>query len=874
MLTNILFGLNLDGTAPRTAEGLGRLAVGPRGLLEFLELHTGLYAAPVSHIERLASFLSALKASQADLPSYATSFEADPFATAACLLGWLDAWRLHGWDGGLPEGAPPRLRELVMAARRAGGRVAPSEGERFARVAEAIGGGAKLPPLSLELCEREEDYPKAIRRVLHLLGGHEREYHPMAEPTSDLGKLQAFLSGGARPEFSGDGSLRLLAPKTGLGAARLLASGALDGLVIADGGSGLWDEACLSQNRPRPACFASSPNRPALQVLPLALALLRDPLDAESLLAFLSHPLCPIGYAGRFFARALADDGGMGGPSWQKALEAAARSYEKFGNDPARIEALLAQWIPSKRYPPEELPLEALASTAGSVAQRFQALLHRADPAPSPAESEAYESAIGQCGLFRRSLELIAASYGKLPYALVQDLLSSASEAMGKRPEGFRELGADDWVGAPGALAEAVPHLVWLLPAKPSSPEPWPWSRAEIAALSSCGLALPELSALNARLEGDWARAACLATESLSIILPPEGEESHPLLLLLGSIAPALEREDREARSLLEGGKGESRIERVGLPRAGRWWKLGSSVAPDGEWKSSYSQIQTFIDRPAQWVLEYKARLETSDILSMPERRAMAGSFAHALAQDCIDAFGARAADLGEKEFSAWYEKAFDRILGERGSVWLEAGALQDQLRLRSSLQSSLRSLFGQLRSLDVVKLESEKRLRGKLFGASYEGAADIVLETGKGQRAILDMKNSYWRAGYEAKLALDTDIQLTIYAELYRQEAQVRPETAYFLIPLERTLARESSIFVDALRVESGSTAAERLEKLGASVEWRRALLEKGEVEVVCLDTAGAEDSAKGPEKGLPLQEPFDEYDPFVGIYGWGESE
>lgn len=74
MKIQITFGLSLDGAASQGEGGLGKLRVGPSGLLGFLELHTGLSRKAVSHIERLSAFLGVLNESRTNIPSFSASF--------------------------------------------------------------------------------------------------------------------------------------------------------------------------------------------------------------------------------------------------------------------------------------------------------------------------------------------------------------------------------------------------------------------------------------------------------------------------------------------------------------------------------------------------------------------------------------------------------------------------------------------------------------------------------------------------------------------------------------------------------------------------------------------------------------------------------
>jgi hypothetical protein len=119
--------------------------------------------------------------------------------------------------------------------------------------------------------------------------------------------------------------------------------------------------------------------------------------------------------------------------------------------------------------------------------------------------------------------------------------------------------------------------------------------------------------------------------------------------------------------------------------------------------------------------------------------------------------------------------------------------------------------------------------------------------------------------------LQRDTDIQLTIYAELYRQGSGADAEAVYYLIPKEKLLAREPSIFPLAELLGSARTHAQRLGMIGTSFEWRRHQLDEGSIEVVCEATEVMGAPAEAPEGGLPREKVFDRYDPFLGLYGWG---
>jgi len=873
MKQSFLLGLKLGGVVHA---GDALQPTGPRGFLEFLELHAGTWSLPVPDIERIGAFLAVLQTTDnaGGISYYSASFKADPVGTARVLLGWLDSWELNGWDGELPDGLPVRLAQV---ARLTKGFPLPSEGRRLREVEAALRHGMVVPLATLELLDELVAWPEAWRRVLSLLPHSVRKTKAMAPAGTDLGNLQRFLLGG-QAAYCGDGTLRLCSTGSVVAAARLAAErnspGSSDCFVLAGRAGPLWDEASLSQGLTRPGYSLGDPGRPALQLLPLALSLCVEPVSLEGMLAFLTHPFCPLGYQGGYFASAIAEDGGVGGPKWNSALDMARDSEARYGGDGTKIERKLAEWMPSDKVTADEVPLELIRA----VTARVQTYLRGRAYAPGSSTEDpdrvmvdvALESAMGQCALFLRVLDWLATAWQTLPLSVIQSLLSSASSSVGDNPEGQRDVGACPWSADPGSLARPVSQLYWLLPEREASQGVWPWSRDELVALDSCGLCLPTASALNASATREWIRALCLATGSLQLILPPPGHDHHPLSLLLAALKVPMDPEPVELLLSQPGRQESLDLAPFALPARRRWWHTGIDLSPLPGRKLSYSQVEVLLARPMQWVLRYRADIRKGDILSVPDRSTLAGSFAHALVEDLVGRFGTGVQALDQSGFNLWFDAAFQDYLVRQGTSWLEAGAMQDRLQLDRTLRRSIRRLIEKLGHTGLASLETEKALTGNLAGWPFQGHADLVLVDGQGRHGIIDMKYSRWITGYRQKLEEDRDIQLSIYAELYRQETGFEAEAAYYLLPVEALVARDSA-FIQADRpVESASTRVQRLARLEASLAWRLGQLASGEIELASEATEGAEDASSAPGDGLAMAAAHDGFDPYCTLYGW----
>ena len=121
---------------------------------------------------------------------------------------------------------------------------------------------------------------------------------------------------------------------------------------------------------PAKAYEESSAFRPALQVLPLALEVLWDPLNFYGLLQFLTHSVCPVpAYARYKLAGKLADKPGIGGKTWSRVLEKIEEHYVGAESEAAQtIRQKIRFWVEHDRYD------QAVGANLDAVIERVEAL--------------------------------------------------------------------------------------------------------------------------------------------------------------------------------------------------------------------------------------------------------------------------------------------------------------------------------------------------------------------------------------------------------------------------------------------------------------------------------------------------------------------
>ena len=165
------------------------------------------------------------------------------------------------------------------------------------------------------------------------------------------------------------------------------------------------------------------------------------------------------------------------------------------------------------------------------------------------------------------------------------------------------------------------------------------------------------------------------------------------------------------------------------------------------------------------------------------------------------------------------------------------------------------------LRDVGASNIRLEQQVSGVLCGATIWGSIDLVFAKPNGSIGLIDMKYSFSPQKYSEKITSGTDLQLTLYSELYSQTHQVLPESAFWILPLRKLLTRNGAFFLTD-SIASSHSHAQRTAMIDVSVNGRRQELAQGQVEIVC--------QASDELVGYPKGETWDTGDPYLALYGW----
>lgn len=868
----ITFGWHLDGQrATQPADSLGASVVGPLGFLNILETQLGLLALHPSQAERIVQYRDCLQKLDNDQRFYHRSFATDPLGTAACLLDWRDQWILHGWNGTMADEAPKRLRDLIEVESLTNTAVSPNIGQRLNAVHQAL--QHRKPDVEqVQLVDSAETFPARWQMVLAAL--------PIVGPVALQPAGQGFLktlqqqlqaaATGQTPKklpWQDDGSVLVVqAETTTLAALWLSTQLAVDRqTLLVSGGDGARLDAMLAAAcLPRQGLKEASAFRPALQVLPLVLELLWDPPNFYALVQFLTHSVCPIrGYARRRLAEKVADAPGIGGAYWQRTL---AEIDKHYGAEQApKVREQIAAWIEHTRFPSEfGAPLDAVIERVERLADFFRQRLGE----PDTAQRLAFHAGFGQCKACLESLKgLQAQGANRIRPRQLQKLVAQATANGSDNPLWPAEVGAGQVVSQPGAVIEPVERVIWWRLAMPVLPGSDPWSASEVRALRQAGTVLEEVADRLDRAAHDWLRPMMAAQEQLVLVLPPPGEEVHPLWQMIGAVVDQARTIDLETL-LLTGAETMTAVASVPLPAPKRWWQLPDDVAIALRPKESFSSLEQLLFNPNQWLLRYPAKLQPSRIVSMGGDFRMLGNLAHGLIEQYF--LHPSALVMSEAEFDVWFAESFSVLVDQEGAILRSPGRGADLEGFRYRLYHSMRSLRYQVAKAGMVQVLPERGVAGQFPGGELAGSADLVMRNGRGERAIVDMKWSGIKK-FPDKLKRNRHLQLAIYAELLRQETGAWPSVAYYILDRARFLAPDDRAFPDAEVVPSadGENTAQLWQRFLATWRWRVAQIQSGQIEVV-LDAIPATEDSEPPAEAMTMETLNEAYNDYRALAGW----
>jgi ATP-dependent helicase/nuclease subunit B len=816
---------------------LGRVHVGPTAFAHRVGVLVGYPLSPAIQGERIASAVRILEALDDGHQWYSETRTADPFGAAQWMVQAHDELRTLGWEGNALTSSP---RLAAISALRQGvedAALPPGLPDVLHGLIAALERRVSAVPLDIHLDAPRSSFPPLLGSLLAAIEaqGHTVSELPpqtgAAPADTDLGRLQHTLLGFEQAELTGDGTLRILQGQ-GPWEAAALATALLgdDAVWLLSGEAALLDRVRSRFDRPRLGVGAASRWRPALQVLPLALALQTGPQDPQTALELLTLPICPVpGSIRHALVKALSDQPAVGSPSWDQALDQTLSAYveEYPDTDREKLRTRISTLLPTAPGP---------TLTAAEAVVVAQQVANWARVKGARDNDGLLLAASSIATDLARSLERLPADrpLDRLQLAQLHDLALSDGVATDVEAEA----GAPTLVESPGTVPLICQELVWfgLIAGNAELGRDTGWTPTERTELEGAGARLPREGELRALEQDSWLRAVLAPSASLTLVTWESAgagaAEPHPLLDLWSTRIQAggLQAITTTAAEFLSSDDERVRgIDPANQIKPRGTWRLGDGViSTERTW--SASSIEKLITCPLGWALKYPAKLHPGAADALPRLAALAGTFAHALFATVLfedePGWDALTPELAQRSLHSLFDA---RVAVEAAPLTLPANRAYTE-RLRRQLGHAIAALVRQLRAGRWRPEAPEKdvsELGGSFAGQPLSGSIDLLVRRDDGKRGVVDLKLGGRK--YRAKsLRSGTSIQLAVYAKAAAGGPPPLPPVAYFILEDGELLTTDTAAFPDASEV-AGPGAGETLLDAERAWKWWAQAVRKG---------------------------------------------
>lgn len=850
-------------------------------LLANLELRVGLPKPVRADALRVQQWSRRMGELESEKPGrfYARSYALDPIGTATTVLAWRDALAMAGWNGEAIANGGERLETLRDLATE----LAPGIAERLASVDAELRATKVRPFDALLLTEARSLWPGRWQRLFTLLEElgakvetREASFDPIAGD-SDLARLQRLVKGGERSPLRGDGSVMLLRAATSWELADATASllrswNEPSTVVIRAGETRPLDFALATHGLETQGLDETSPWRPALQILPLAIELAFEPRDPYRLLELLTLPVGPFqGIVGRELASALAEAPGIGGGAWREAKERIVEITRARADGEERIARYLdriATWLEAPGLDASRpAPRAELLAVCARVRTWLQRRLAQAtEDGDLDANGEILATAYAQASALHEALSHESRDALDLVDARLLVEQVSAGHALSLAIE---RAGRIDHVDAPAALRRARDVVVWwhCVAGTDWRPAARPWRRSELDALAAAGIHLQDPAERLAADAWSWHGAILAARKRLVLAVPRwaagEAIDAHPIwheiVARFGATPADIARVTVDARDLLRGHPfAKPEVKDYGplaLPEARSEWKLDPRFLGPAA-RHSATSLDALVGCPLRWVLHYRGGLNAGALESIASGALLNGKLGHRLVEDLHRAGAfAKPDSLGTA-----IETALDRLLKAEAAVLLRPGMAFELAQLREQLAAAIVRLSEMLIESQLTVLDVEVEIDTTWRSAALVGRIDVLLRDAAGNEVVLDLKWGRWR--YRGLLEAGLATQLAVYAAARKAATSARamPAAGYFALNKGEVLAT-SGPFANIART-LGPSLTETWEKLERTVDRVEKSLATGRVlvtgvkrSVPLVEALGVKEKERDRHLALPVE-------------------
>lgn len=229
--------------------------------------------------------------------------------------------------------------------------------------------------------------------------------------------------------------------------------------------------------------------------------------------------------------------------------------------------------------------------------------------------------------------------------------------------------------------------------------------------------------------------------------------------------------------------------------------KIKAAVAAYGghlREKESYSSLNTLIQTPFEYVLQYILNLRAYQSESLSDINTVKGNVAHAYIEWLINENNKDVHRM-QAVHQSNYDANIDTVIGANGILLLQENNQLDMMLFKSQLKESVNVLLNILKSNKLTIVGSEYWAETNIAGiGQMDAKVDLLLEK-KGELYIIDFK---WNEGstYTKKLENNLALQLAVYKNVLKQaEGRDVVFCGYYILPKHQLLTHDSGVLSDS---------------------------------------------------------------------------
>lgn len=757
---NITFGMFLDGAQWSVkSASLGEIICGPGAFLALLEQRTGLSGVEISLPERINEYRAKIESIN---PEWCrASFQLDSWSTAKQMLALRDELYLNGWNGA--DGNSNRLKALARIEKSAPP-LSSGIPDRMTRLLAEL----EKFTFSDTLCIRDdfELLPFYWQKIINQLGkcGMKIIVLPPEENSS--------------PEIikvSGNNEYVLATELC-----RYLSAGDNQRVaLICEGKSEVLDGILRRFGKGMIGNTQSSRWRESLQLLPLWLETLWKPFNPLRFLELLTLPHSIISAnVARALIKALQKAPGINGIEWSQAWENIKNDIQKntngfYKNTKAEIEkiAALQKFIEQECF--------TIDPNTGALEKTLIERCEYLEKHLAPQIEKFPELAIPvtHAGILKK----IAANKGiinKVALARMLDSIVSTGTAPGTDKRQVTDFAV---FSHPGMISGKFDTVLWWNCIDRGHSKGTAWSADEIDVMPGFNRSKERKLENNA-----WQMAKNAAQKEFIAFIPQqiEGENVFHHALLddpaIVSIEPVPSEKLVTPKGIWQLGSRKKKLT-PGKQTSNSTVPLDCGAEIKVARRLSYSQLNTFLSCPRQWLFQDYLALQKPAAMTLPTGAPMLGTLAHKVVETLYCGTEKISADEAKRDAG----RIFDKLIPAMAAELLLDGRNIERDRFRKTLVDSIYSLVSEINRRNLRVKGCETKLSGNFEGIDFIGFSDILLEDKNGKAFVIDMKWST-SGSYEKNLKENKALQLATYSWLLSPE-NMDVECAYYLFPKQK---------------------------------------------------------------------------------------